>query len=174
MPKNHPSSGDRTLFIANSDAMEALGAALAATLITTGGIVALAGELGAGKTTLVRGMLRGLGHRGIVRSPTYTLLEEYQIDQRQVLHLDLYRLADAQELEYLGLRDALAENPLVLVEWPERGAGVLPPWDLEIAIAYQGQARQVSLHPASETGIKALAGINLSGSVNTAPDQTSS
>lgn len=147
---------DRELTIADNDAMESLGRSLSSPLIADGALVALSGDLGAGKTTLVRGILRGLDHDGIVRSPTYTLFEEYHFEQRPVLHLDLYRLSDPQELDYLGLRDALAEKPLVLVEWPERGAAALPTWDLEIFIAYQGTARRVTLHPVTDTGRNVL------------------
>ena len=89
-------------------------------------IVYLKGDLGAGKTTLVRGFLRGLGYKGTVKSPTYTLIEPYRIAGKSICHLDLYRLADAEELEYLGVRDLLQEETVLLIEWPERGEGVLP------------------------------------------------
>lgn len=112
----------------------------------------LHGELGAGKTTLVRGMLRALGHHGAVRSPTYTLLEPYDFTERQCLHLDLYRLADPGELEYIGLRELLSGPVLVLVEWPDRGAGVLPEPDVVVTLAYHDAGRDVSLEAVSETG----------------------
>lgn len=105
----------------------------------------LQGDLGTGKTTLVRGILRGFGHTGPVRSPTYTLLEPYELAAVRLYHLDLYRLGDPQELEYLGLRDLLNGQGLFLVEWPERGQGALPLPDLTIRIEHAGEARSLSL-----------------------------
>jgi tRNA threonylcarbamoyladenosine biosynthesis protein TsaE len=138
--------------------MEALGARLAGGF--TPGIVYLHGELGTGKTTLARGLLRGLGHTGKVRSPTYTLVEPYQLAQGTVYHLDLYRLGSPEELEWLGLRDMLGERALLLVEWPERGAGVLPSPDLDIHIDYAGAGRIVRLHAASAAGDRLLAALD--------------
>ncbi|MBI5041371.1 MAG: tRNA (adenosine(37)-N6)-threonylcarbamoyltransferase complex ATPase subunit type 1 TsaE, partial [Gammaproteobacteria bacterium] len=114
----------------------------------------LSGDLVAGKTTLVRGFLRGLGHTGHVRSPTYTLVEPYEFSERRVYHLDLYRLGDAEELEWIGLRDLLDGTSLALIEWPERGQGVLPAADLEIRIAYQGDGRLVTLIGQSPAGAR--------------------
>lgn len=114
-------------------AMLALGAALAPRL-RAGQRVALSGDLGAGKTTLVRGLLAGLGYAGRVKSPTYGLVESYPLDEFTVHHLDLYRLTDPEELEFIGLDELLASDSVLLVEWPERGAGVLPPPDATIAI----------------------------------------
>lgn len=112
-------------------------------------LVFLHGDLGAGKTTLVRGMLRGLGHEGRVRSPTYTLMEPYVIDGQTIMHLDLYRIGDAEELELLGLRDVLgADAVCCLVEWPDKGRGWLPTPDLTIGIEPAGtDARQITLEP---------------------------
>ena len=135
-------------------ATEALGARLAESM--TPGIVYLQGDLGAGKTTLTRGLLRGLGHMGRVRSPTYTLVEPYRFASCMVYHLDLYRLADPEELEWLGLRDMLAESALLLVEWPERGAGVLPAADLVISLEYSGTGRRAILDAASLAGERLL------------------
>jgi tRNA threonylcarbamoyladenosine biosynthesis protein TsaE len=138
------------LQLADAEAMEALGARLATVLDQA--IVYLQGELGAGKTTLARGILRGLGYAGKVRSPTYTLVEPYAVDQGAVYHLDLYRLADPEELEWLGLRDMLAEQAVLLIEWPERGEGVLPQPDLVVKIVPAGGGRSVDVVAASQRG----------------------
>lgn len=139
-----------TLAVADAAAMVALGERLAGVL--AGGIVCLEGALGAGKTTLARGILRGLGHTGTVRSPTYTLVEPYPVAQGMVYHLDLYRLAEPEELEWLGLRDMLDSGALLLVEWPERGAGVLPAADLVVRIRPSGAGRMVDLVAGTAQG----------------------
>lgn len=148
--------------VASADAMRALGRALGQALITadTGPLViALEGELGAGKTTLVSGVLQGIGVAGAVRSPTYTLIEPYEAGGLQLYHLDLYRLADPREVEALGVRDLLDARAVLLIEWPSRGAGALPPADLEVSIEYQGSAEQRRLlraHASSSAGDKLL------------------
>jgi tRNA threonylcarbamoyladenosine biosynthesis protein TsaE len=127
-----------------------------------GWLVYLHGDLGTGKTTLVRGILRGLGHHGPVKSPTYTLIEPYEPKGRRVFHLDLYRLGGPEELEYLGLRDLLDVAGLILVEWPERGRAALPPPDLEIDIHHAGEARDLEVlgsGPRAMTLIRSLAGV---------------
>lgn len=108
-------------------------------------VIDLQGDLGTGKTTLVRGVLRGLGFTGPVRSPTYTLLEPYELWSMRLYHLDLYRLADPEELELLGLRDLMEPESVLLVEWPERGRGILPSPDLIIRIEHAGEARDLVL-----------------------------
>ena len=115
----------------------ALGAALARAGLRRGAVW-LSGELGTGKTTLVRGFLRAAGVAGAIRSPTFTLVEEYRIGAMEVRHYDLYRLSDPEELELLGLRDHLAADSLCFFEWPERGAGVLPDPDLDVRLEYAG------------------------------------
>jgi tRNA threonylcarbamoyladenosine biosynthesis protein TsaE len=140
--------------VPDSAAMEALGAQLAQVLLA--GIIYLKGDLGAGKTTLVRGLLRGLGYTGRVRSPTYTLIEPYSFDSWAVYHLDLYRLSDARDLEDLGLRDLLSEKALLLVEWPERGSGILPDADLLITIGHLRAGREVSLEAVTAKGQQLL------------------
>ena len=115
-------------------------------------VVYLRGDLGTGKTTLTRGVLRGLGHTGAVRSPTYTLLEPYELETMYVYHLDLYRLGDPEELEYLGLRDLLDGSSLLLVEWPERGGDLLPPPDLTLRIQHAGEGRILDLVVGSPRG----------------------
>jgi tRNA threonylcarbamoyladenosine biosynthesis protein TsaE len=105
-------------------------------------LVGLSGELGAGKTTWVRGMLRGLGYAGRVPSPTYTLLEYYEVGALTVVHLDLYRLGEARELEFLGLRDWLAQESIwLLAEWPERGGAFAESLDLRLRLEIEGEAR---------------------------------
>lgn len=130
----------------------AFGAELARACSQQRVLLFLEGDLGAGKTTLVRGLLHGLGHKGTVKSPTYTLIEPYVIDGRRVYHLDLYRVADPSELEYLGLREILAEPALVLVEWPQRGAGWLPAPDLALSLQHLDGARRVRIDAIGEVG----------------------
>lgn len=129
----------------------------------------LEGDLGTGKTTLTRGILHGLGHRGAVRSPTYTLIEPYRLPEGPVYHLDLYRLADPDELEYLGLRDLLDERARWLIEWPERGGGLLPPPDLSIRIAHLAEGRRLTLRGETPPGCAILAGLRATRSVTRLP-----
>lgn len=145
-------------------AMVAIGQELASALSgvsEAGGLIFLHGTLGAGKTTLCRGLVQSLGHQGAVKSPTYTLVEEYALSAMTVCHFDLYRLGDPEELEYMGIRDYLDGRALCLVEWPEQGAGVLPTADLEVTIeeVEDGQARRLSLSACTDkasTWLKAL------------------
>ena len=138
------------LHLADPDATAALGAELARSL-PPHALVHLHGELGTGKSTLARAMLRALGVTGTIRSPTYTLVEQYPLPAGgMALHLDLYRIGDPGELEFLGL-DA-GEARLWLVEWPERGQGGLPPVDLDIKLAVQGSGRACRLLPRSSVG----------------------
>ncbi|TDU24417.1 tRNA threonylcarbamoyladenosine biosynthesis protein TsaE [Panacagrimonas perspica] len=133
----------------------ALGERLAAELLQAGrGVVFLHGDLGAGKTTLARGLLRSCGVTGTLRSPTYTLMEPYSVGGQGFLHLDLYRLTDPSEVENLGLRDYPPESTIWLVEWPQRGAGFLPAPDLEVRLAPQGEGRVATIdrHSAKRPG----------------------
>ncbi len=140
-------------------ATEALGAALARAYEQTGhgaAVVYLRGELGAGKTTCVRSVLRALGVTGSIRSPTYTLIEVYECPDLACVHVDLYRLRGAADVEDLGLRDYLVGNHLLLVEWPDRGATALPRADIHITLTYQGDARGAVLRADSERGQRLL------------------
>jgi len=122
--------------------------------------VYLRGPLGAGKTTLVRGALRALGHAGAVRSPTYTILETYALASGEVCHLDLYRLGSAEELEDIGARELFDGRHICFVEWPERGAGWLPQADLELDIDIAGSGRRVQARahsPAGESLLESMA-----------------
>jgi len=165
-----------TINIPNTKAMMEFGGKIA-DQFPQGGIVLLNGDLGAGKTTLVRGLLRYLGYEGIVKSPTYTLVEPYQLEhlskhssvepvehtppllhdvspqeqRRTIYHFDLYRLADPEELEYIGGRDYWNSNALCLIEWPEKAAGYLPEADLEITLHYQDESRLIEINKGSIT-----------------------
>lgn len=121
--------------------------------------VYLQGELGAGKTSVAQGLLRALGVEGRIPSPSYTLVEPYDTPYGRVLHIDLYRLNSADELEALGVRDEWLDCALLLVEWPEKGAAALPPCDLRLELAVAGQGREVTLCAASEAGHRWLAGV---------------
>jgi tRNA threonylcarbamoyladenosine biosynthesis protein TsaE len=115
-------------------------------------VVYLEGDLGAGKTTLSRGILGACGHSGAVKSPTYTLVEPYEFEAFTVYHFDLYRLGDPEELEYLGIRDYFGSKCLCLLEWPMRGEGYLPPADLKLSVKVQGEGRQVTIEGRSDLG----------------------
>lgn len=142
-------SGATVLRLDDPAATECLGALMAATAPVPA-VVHLRGELGAGKSTLARAWLRALGVAGAIRSPTYTLVERYPLPQGEALHLDLYRIGDAVELEFLGLDEA--EAMLWLVEWPERGGRGLPSPDLVVALSMEGAGRRAELSPGSPVG----------------------
>lgn len=122
-----------------------------------GAVIYLSGELGAGKTTLARGFLRGLGHTGSVKSPTYTLFEVYPHADAHVIHMDLYRIADPEELDYLGLEDYFDQPGVIaLIEWPEKAQAPLPPADLDCTIHHRDGGREITLSAQTELGQRLL------------------
>ena len=148
------------LQLADTATTEVLGRALAATRPPQA-VVHLQGDLGAGKSTLARALLRALGVEGAIRSPTYTLVERYPIPAGEAWHLDLYRIGDAAELDFLGLDDATAT--LWLVEWPERAGPALPAADLRVELEMSGSGRSVCLHAQSDIGRAWLAELGTHG-----------
>lgn len=117
-----------------------------------GGVIHLHGELGAGKTTLTRGIMRGYGFTGAVKSPTYTLVEPYEFERCHIYHFDLYRLADPREVEYLGIEDYFSESNLCIIEWAEKGFALIPPADLKITIEMDGTGRLLICQSPSAKG----------------------
>ncbi|MFD2165529.1 tRNA (adenosine(37)-N6)-threonylcarbamoyltransferase complex ATPase subunit type 1 TsaE [Thalassotalea euphylliae] len=147
-------------FLADEQATVDLGGALADLIkndVKKGFVAFLNGNLGAGKTTLTRGFVNGMGHSGAVKSPTYTLVEPYELADWRIYHFDLYRLADPEELEFMGIRDYFTGNSCSFIEWPEKGEGLLPAPDLVIDLAYENESRIVTFTPNSATGNDLLA-----------------
>lgn len=155
----------KSMYLKDESATLALAAGLAQQVlntISTGGqtsfTIYLQGELGAGKTCFARGFLHGLGYQDRVKSPTYTVVEPYPLNDLTVHHMDLYRLADPEELEYLGVRDLIGDKTILLIEWPERGQGVLPAADLIVHLHHceqpQQTGRQISLQAENKVAGK--------------------
>jgi tRNA threonylcarbamoyladenosine biosynthesis protein TsaE len=136
------------------DAMVALGKQFGQALAQPqhGCVVFLQGNLGMGKTTFTRGVLRHFGYQGAAKSPTYTLVEPYQLGSQRVNHFDLYRLGHGEELEYLGIRDYFDEHAINVIEWPDKGAGYLPAADVEVSITSAGRGRSLAFVAGSKLG----------------------
>ena len=122
--------------------------------------ITLSGQLGAGKTTLCRYILQSLGHQGNVKSPTFTIVEPYQLENLSVYHFDLYRIYDIEELELIGIRDYFKENALIILEWPERATEILPPADINCNILVHAETRKFELTANTKNGIAILQRIN--------------
>lgn len=153
------------VFLADEQATEQLGRDLAAVVKASGqgATVFLEGNLGMGKTTLSRGFMRGLGHKGAVKSPTYTLVEPYEHLVPRSYHFDLYRLGDAEELEYMGIRDYFDGQDACLIEWAERGAGVLPEPDLVVVLSREGDGRLARVEAGTDRGEHLVAALSADG-----------
>lgn len=150
----------------DEDATLALGAALAAVL-RPGLVIYLSGDLGTGKTTLARGLLRALGHSGPVKSPTYTLVELYPISGYSVYHFDFYRFNSPEEWHQAGLEEHFDGRAICLVEWPEKAGSDLPAPDIRIHLNLDGDARQVSIKGSSERGTTCLSELRIPSSIST-------
>ena len=150
----------RTLQLASEEETLALGRALAP-LLEPGMTVHLRGDLGAGKTTLVRGVLRGLGYEGRVKSPTFTLLEPYNFSRLYLYHFDFYRFLDPQELEETGFREYFNPQSVCLIEWPEKASQVLPAPDIEINFNIKADGRSVHVSAHTERGQQCIGHMQL-------------
>lgn len=160
------------LALPDEAATVALARRLAPALVN-GGVVYLCGELGVGKTTFARALLRALGVGERVKSPTYSLLERYRVHGHDAFHLDLYRIADPGELEWLGLDELDAPDTLALIEWPERGAGALPAADVEVALGHAGAGRMACVRACSARGAGWLAHLRRKPRIAPAPRASS-
>jgi len=144
-----------TQFFSNEPELLAFAARLA-NVIENGAIIFLYGSLGAGKTTFTRGFLRALNYHGKVKSPTYTLVESYELAGRKIFHFDFYRLNNAKELEHVGIQEYFSETSICLIEWPEKGEPLLPKPDLSCYISIKDQGRELRVEAYSERGERIL------------------
>lgn len=142
-------------FLPNEEATHLYGQELAGILLYPC-VIYLHGELGAGKTTLVRSVLQHLGYMGRIKSPTYTLVETYELDKCTVYHFDLYRIEDGEALEFVGIRDYAHQQAITFIEWPEKGQGYLPQADLDISLVYDDTGRQIFVSSRTEHGLQML------------------
>lgn len=133
------------ILLADEEETAAIGAALWQ-ILPSRCLVFLVGDLGAGKTTLVRGLLRAAGYTGTVKSPTYSLVEEYHLADRRIFHFDLYRVKDPEELEWMGMQDYFMQDALCCVEWPQQGDGFLPVADLELHLSACDEGRVIEIN----------------------------
>lgn len=131
-------------YLADEIMTESAGACIARSLPANGAVIYLQGDLGAGKTTMSRGLIRALGHQGAVKSPTYTLVEPYEDFEFPLYHFDLYRLSHPEEVEFLGVDDYFKPPAVCLIEWPDRGKGFLPSADIHFFLADEGDGRRLS------------------------------
>ncbi|MEX0606148.1 MAG: tRNA (adenosine(37)-N6)-threonylcarbamoyltransferase complex ATPase subunit type 1 TsaE [Marinobacter sp.] len=152
----------QTVFLADEAKTERLGRHLAEAILSVkqGFTIFLQGTLGMGKTTLSRGLIRGLGHQGSVKSPTYTLVEPYEHLSPIAYHFDLYRLGDPEELEYVGIRDYFQGDNVCLIEWAERGQGILPEADLVIRLETQHEGRSAAIQARTDRGSQLIYTLN--------------
>ena len=139
-------------YLADESMTEYAGARIALSLPANGAVIYLEGDLGAGKTTLSRGLIRALGHQGAVKSPTYTLVEPYEDFEFPLYHFDLYRLSHPEEVEFLGVDDYFKPPAVCLIEWPGRGKGFLPSADIHFFLADEGDGRRLSWQPGTVKG----------------------
>lgn len=159
-------ANELSLFLHNELDTVKLGQNIGAALAASGGVIFLMGTLGAGKTTLTRGVLAQFGHSGAVKSPTYTLVEPYRLQGRDIYHFDLYRLADPEELEYMGIREYFDGHALCIVEWPDQGRGFLPRADLTINLSSSGTGRAALIAANTDAGRMALTQLQDNNNIN--------
>ncbi len=154
---------EQELWLADECATVNMGLRLGRAVKAVKGVVTLylEGHLGAGKTTLTRGLLQSFNHTGRVKSPTYTLVEAYEMPIRTLYHFDLYRLGDPEELEYMGIRDYFTNNSVCIIEWPNRGEGILPAADVILTLTVQDGGRLVKLSPHTKRGLEILSRIKM-------------
>lgn len=164
-------AAQNSCFLADETATDEFGTLLAR-LSKSRGVITLRGVPGSGKTTLCRALIRALGHQGAVKSPTYTLVEPYELAGGRVLHYDLYRLVDPEEIDYLGMRDFLDADSLTLIEWPENGGSLLPPVDLDLELSVEGKGRRLSWQAGTPAGALLAAALNSHFQTEPKPLQT--
>ena len=153
-------ANDITLILDNEAATLACGDKFSR-ILACGLVVYLHGDLGAGKTTFVRGVLHGLGHAGKVKSPTYTLVEPYMVFNYNIYHFDLYRFIDEEEWDAAGFRDYFNAQSICMIEWPERAENVLPEPDIHVNLSHYQSARKIQFSARSPLGNKCIEGLHV-------------